>query len=527
MIRKYLISIGTAVFITLLSISIVPSFDFANVCAQTKWGGCAEAYATCPTGKIQSHCSQATDFNITVNGTGIAIGQTFAVYIYPADGTYTCPDVTCLERRVSGYTFTWPGGTSWSETFNQIGCSSGACPNAYKINVYMTGAELSGSCTVNPAGAIYDVTIANGLSIDKTFTFTCIPVSTATPTSAPTATSVPPTATTTPGSPTATTAPPTATTVPGGPTSPPASTPTTPPGVPTATRAPSATPKAPTPTATVPACGSTCSSKPDCDGSKDGCVECLPDATGKKVCSKPPACGTPCASKATCDGAKDGCNECIPDSTGKKVCAPTPFTEEMCKCDGLKFGSILFGKPLAVTAFGKVSGDDVKYAKIPSFTFKFFESEGGTSVKEITSKTTKVPTTIISTSPTLVRYQADWVLKLDADLDIDKTYRIQAKPECSKKISLYQSPTTSQPKNVVLAAEDKKLTLWDRIVGFFAGVFGTRQSTQNIAGRTPTPTLTAEQLASLRIGTIKPATYVEELPDPESKQSCTFIRFKF
>ncbi|MBI4039974.1 hypothetical protein HY389_01315, partial [Candidatus Daviesbacteria bacterium] len=74
-----------------------------------------------------------------------------------------------------------------------------------------------------------------------------------------------------------------------------------------------------------PACNVSCTTPADCEGAKDGCTDCKPNASGQNVCSKPPVCGDVCTTPADCQGIKDGCTQCVPKADGSgNICQPPP-----------------------------------------------------------------------------------------------------------------------------------------------------------------------------------------------------------
>jgi hypothetical protein len=191
----------------------------------------------------------------------------------------------------------------------------------------------------------------------------------------------------------------------------------------------------------------------------------------------------------------------------------------MCKCDQLDFSNLSLGTTAKITAYGKVEGENTNYAKIPTMTFTFYESAGGTNVNIVKKET--VPTTQIENTPTLARYEAIWNLELPLYLDTSKTYRIQAKPDCSR---LTAAIYNAYPTRAVLATEDAKpVSIWDRIVAFFTSLFGVRETpptSVNVNAPTPTPTLTEAQKRQLQLGTFIPAEGI-------ATDNCSFVRFNF
>lgn len=197
--------------------SIVP-----KACA-TGWGSsCPDSpgatYHICPrTGAAYGGCVQSVDFNITIaSDTFIPPGQRFIVSIFPTDGSGSvCSDVTCLKRTTEYTTDGWTGGSLTLPTLDQIGCSSGACSNAYSIRIRFAEPFQPGvpNCPIsmNPD---FTTTIQNGVPVYVPYTLHCQQPE-ATPTNSPT-----PSPTRTPT--------PTPTNVPG---TTPTPTPTPPPGV--------------------------------------------------------------------------------------------------------------------------------------------------------------------------------------------------------------------------------------------------------------------------------------------------------
>ncbi len=207
-----------------------------------------------------------------------------------------------------------------------------------------------------------------------------------------------------------------------------------------------------------------------------------------------------------------------PTPTPTATPTPTPpFDEAMCKCDALDAPSIALGTTVNVTAYGKVEGADKSFAKIPTMTFKFYQGSG-TVVTEIQKAT--INTTIVEETAEKTRYQAIWPLNLPTSLDTKQTYRIQAKPDCSRKTTVLTYPT---PTRVVLAVTDEKpKSFWGNISSFFANLFGLGDSTstQQVTPVSPTPTLTAEEKKQLQLKTFTPAKGI-------TKDNCSFIKFSF
>lgn len=309
---------------------------------------------------------------------------------------------------------------------------------------------------------------------------------------------------------------------------------TAPPATPTSP--PNATP---TPT-TIPVCGADCSINPNVCQNIPNCNYCNPS---NKKCEAPPVCGADCSANPNVCQNLPNCNYCSPSSkkceaqptatptstpvptatpipTSTPTPTPLPFDESMCSCDGLNFTPIVLGSPTNITAYGKVLGINKNYAKIPTFTFTFYKSAPNSAQATILQEQ-KVNTTVIEDTAQKVRYQAIWVLNLPLNLDTTQTYRIQAHPDCSRKAAaaFFNSNTS-----IMGASTTKQPSFWDKIVGFFAGLFGGgSKPTPQAVGPTATPTLTVEQKKSLQLKTFRPVNVTTGV----DAKNCTFIKFSF
>ena len=276
-----------------------------------------------------------------------------------------------------------------------------------------------------------------------------------------------------------------------------------------------------------PVCGADCSQNPNVCQNLAGCNFCNP--TNKK-CEAPPICGADCSQNPNICQNISGCNYCNPTNkkceaqpspTPTSTPSPTqpPFDESMCSCDSLNFTPITLGATTKVTAYGKVLGVNKNYAKIPTFTFTWYQSPPNSAAATI-KKQDKVNTTIVEDTAEKVRYQAIWDLQVPTDLDTTQTYRIQAHPDCSRKAAAaYFNENTA----VMGTATAKKLSFWDRIAGFFAGIFNVAGGgTPQAVGPTATPTLTPRQ-KTLQLKTFKPVNVSTGV----DAKNCTFIKFSF
>jgi hypothetical protein len=88
------------------------------------------------------------------------------------------------------------------------------------------------------------------------------------------------------------------------------------------------------------ACNESCTTKDDCFGNKEGCIECRSNDQGQKVCQPPPACNASCATQEDCKSNQVGCTDCRPDTTGKNVCQKPPLAcNAVCAEDKDCFGN--------------------------------------------------------------------------------------------------------------------------------------------------------------------------------------------
>ncbi len=291
-----------------------------------------------------------------------------------------------------------------------------------------------------------------------------------------------------------------------------------------------------------PVCGASCNSDAQCP---QNCSSCKASSGGQKICQAPqptatatptpaPVCGADCSQNANVCQNIVGCNYCNPASkkceaaptatptaTPQPTATPTltptptpPFSEDMCKCDGIENTSLALGQKSTITAYGKVMGDDTKYAKIPNMTF--FLYKGNDQNVTIIDQSQPIATTVVSDQPALTRYKASWDLTLASNLDTTATYRIQAKLNCSRKAVALFAPTN----NAVMGASTQNPSLLDKIYGFFAGLFAGSKTTPAPVAESPTATPKPQSKGDqLKLGTFRPTKILE--------RSCTFIKFGF
>lgn len=300
----------------------------------------------------------------------------------------------------------------------------------------------------------------------------------------------------------------------------------------------------------APACNTACSKDGDCDGAKDSCTACV-----SGVCKTPPACNVSCTKDGDCAGAKDSCTACVggvcktppacgvsctrdADCTGAAKDAgctactnnkcTTPFAQNMCKCDGLTAGAITLGGKTPITAFGKVEGDDGKYAKISSFTFTLYK--GADKIVTIDKKE-NLAAVVAETTAQKTRYKATWDLDIPANLDKGQTYRVQAVPTCDKKTAY--APLDGFSQTAVLGASSKN-GFFDNIASFFANLFGGTDNTPKSVSDVPTTTPKDSNNPQIHLKTFVPPTATPtSAPTPTTgpaqitQQSCEFFLFKF
>lgn len=159
-----------------------------NACA-ANWGGqsvCGSGYYgsgydVCPHSHVApDHCVTSSDFDVTINGTGIPLGQKMEVFIAPTDGSgdacYNVPgtDVTCLDRTEDYPTPNGWDGTPMHFVFDRIGCSmTGKCTNDYTVRVRFAQPYTDPSVNCPNPADYRNSAIQNGVTNYATFTINC------------------------------------------------------------------------------------------------------------------------------------------------------------------------------------------------------------------------------------------------------------------------------------------------------------------------------------------------------------------
>ncbi len=259
-------------------------------------------------------------------------------------------------------------------------------------------------------------------------------------------------------------------------------------------------------TTPVPACNKSCNSDAQCP---QQCPVCAPGGAGNsgKTCqSDPTATPTPTSTPTPTTTPQ-------PSATPTVTPTPTPsYSDDMCKCDGVEVGNLGIGQESSITAYGKVTGNDNLYAKLPSITFVMYKTINGNNA-DVINQSRPIPTELVVNTPALTRYKAVWKFNLDPALDTIAVYRIQAKLNCQKKIA--SVPLAKAPsKSNVLAAETSS-NIFSNIASFLFGSSAQSTQTQN-----PTPT----PKASFKDDQIKLGTFY---PSETLERTCTFVKFAF
>lgn len=260
------------------------------------------------------------------------------------------------------------------------------------------------------------------------------------------------------------------------------------------------------PTATPPVCNKSCNSDAQCP---QQCPVCAPGGagnSGKSCQAKPTSTPTPTATPSPTTTPK-------PSATPTATPTPTPtYSDDMCKCDGVEVGNLGIGQESSITAYGKVTGDDNLYAKLPSITFVMYKTTNGNNA-DIISQSQPIPTELTVNTQALKRYKAVWKFNLDPALDATATYRIQAKLNCQKNTA--SIPLAKVPsKSNVLAAETSS-NIFSNIASF---LFGTSEKSTQTQNPTPTPKASFKD-DQIKLGTFYPSEVLEK--------TCTFVKFSF
>ena len=291
----------------------------------------------------------------------------------------------------------------------------------------------------------------------------------------------------------------------------------------------------PVTTPAVPACGADCTSNPNICEDIVGCNQCLPNPSGQgNTCQDQPT-ATPVPPTATPTLPPGTTATPVPPTstptatptptpppgaTATPTPTPQPFSENMCKCDGIDFDPQVFeaGDTLDIIAYGKVEGGDIVNAAVEKM---LFSSGKGTDPNNITRDfpyINPVDVSIESSTATKVRYKATWQYKVPNPIDPNYTYKIWYKPECVRKTSF--APTTT---NVLAASDTRSVSWWDSVFNFIAQLFGVRTQTaqnNNVTQLQNTSSnITPKPISIGTIGFIKPEIV-------EEAGTCPYIRFK-
>ncbi len=219
----------------------------------------------------------------------------------------------------------------------------------------------------------------------------------------------------------------------------------------------------------------------------------------------------------------------LPTATLTPAASPTPlFNPAACKCDGIEPTEIFSGQALSVTSFAKVEGQDVTRARVVDQ--KFFLAEGAETMATIIARSNPIPSTVVSSSPTLIRYASKWDLRLP-QLKSGATYRIWSQINCQPKTTVYTGSGN------VLSEQTEDLSLFQKILRFFGSLFGGGAEIQvvepeptvaPVSGSSPSPQdssiqqfydPTPAKRDNLQLDTFYPGEIYQK--------TCSFIKFRF
>ena len=270
--------------------------------------------------------------------------------------------------------------------------------------------------------------------------------------------------------------------------------------VPTPTITPTITP---TVTPQPPKCNDSCTTPADCYTTKDGCTTCI-----ENKCVKPPACGTACTTPADCYTTKDGCTTCIEN----KCTLPL----DTCTCDGITYTDLFSGQDVTITSFSKVTGSDIKNARVVSE--KFFLAKGTFTKGKIIAQSGNIPSEIIENTSNKVRYKTEWKLKLP-QLETGSTYRLWSDINCQPKTITMATNIGLLQKKAVLGSETKKSFL-SNVFEFFTNIFSLSgdSSKQETNFKSLTSTTSVPGKKTIQLETIRPITIIDK--------ACSTIIFK-
>ena len=324
----------------------------------------------------------------------------------------------------------------------------------------------------------------------------------------------------------------------------------------------------PTPTSIPNACNVDCTYDSECQAdiysSSNTCTACVNNKCQVPLTPTPiPACNAPCASDSYCQNANDGCTDCNPTTNTCQVpltptgipsgapsstpvptgpppptatltptsippptATPTPsFNPDACKCDGIDNSGIYSGQPVVITSFGKVMGADVSRAQIVNQ--EFFLVEGAETVGRIINRSNAIPATVVSSTPTQVRYKSDWKFTMP-QLKTGATYRIWSKINCQPKLqALNYTPERKTVLGTSVPTQPKSFI--DRMIAFLNNLFGAREAATTTS--TPTPTSQAGTGTGIILEGPTPAgkksLQLEPIYPVEIYQkTCSFIKFR-
>jgi len=274
-----------------------------------------------------------------------------------------------------------------------------------------------------------------------------------------------------------------------------------------------------------PTCNSSCQQDSECAKAPKGCNSCV---SGK--CQVPPACNSSCQQNSDCAKAPIGCNTC-----SGRICSS--FNPAMCKCDGIRTTGIFPGESVTVTAKGKVEGSDTSKAQIQNMTFAFGSGDNASftvlaSSGPITLTSQPHPLKILTNTPTLIEYEAQWTFIVPGNVDPNVVYRIVNDISCQQKPNAIVQIVSVQ----VASVAEQPISFIDKIINFIKTLFGVHETKtvsmpQTNVNYSPTPQKTSVQTQNvntassqqLQLQTIYPAKILQE----SQADACKMIRFQF
>ncbi len=202
---------------------------------------------------------------------------------------------------------------------------------------------------------------------------------------------------------------------------------------------------------------------------------------------------------------------------------PTPdlFSPAMCKCDGMEATGIFPGANVSFSAFAKVFGTDVNFAKVKDITFSVYESpENKPNTAIRIAQSSPISAQEILKDSSAIRYKSNWNFIFPANVNTSSLYRVTAQINCVKKVAMAPSNVLGE-ETVRPSFIQNLLSFLRKPLDFVGGLFGGGDS--ELLSESPSelavPTQTTNQRTGLQLKTIQPAQMLEK--------SCSLLKFKF